>query len=267
MLKEERDNFVGEMSDAEFDYLSSMEEVKMISKQLVKAEQSFTLVRDRIQKLISKYENILMKIETESSIVTFESSYYSDYNSEHWDAIEQKELEMWAKRAKRAEIRAEIAAREAFLAKQETRQLYEDRELELAELKKKLIEFQSEASSPSLGRETSAMIVKSLAMRRNDVIPSNQTAKTVQESKNRISNEKIQDVKQRFRERMAAKKQDSGASISTDSYLPYGEPQVVTPTAYNHNNAKDLFRSAGEEMFQQMDFYERSLNAVERTRF
>lgn len=266
MLKEESDNFHGgEMTEAEFEYLTSMEEVKVISKKLVQAEQSFTLVRDRIKKLISKYEAILMKIETGSSIVTYDSSYYSDYDSAYWSEIEKRDREMWAKRAKRAEIRAELAAREAFLAKQETREIHESKERELEALKQKLLEVQSEASSPAPMKENSALIAKSLAMRRNDVVgPVNDTSRAVMESKTRINNEKIQDVKQRFRERIAAKKNDSGVhanfrpSSSTDGPTPGGPSQALS---------KDVFRSAGEEMFQQMDFYERSLKAVDRVRY
>jgi hypothetical protein len=264
MLKEEVvDNFQGgEMTEAEFAYLASMEDVKMISKKLVQAEQAFALVRDRIKKLIAKYETILMKIETESSIVSYESSFYSDYGSAYWDEIERKDRELWAKRAKRAEIRAEIAAREAFLAKQETRQIQEAKQRELDLLKQKLLEVQSEASFPTPARENSTLIAKSLAMRRNDVVgPVNDTSKTVTESKSRINNEKIQDVKQRFRERIAAKKQDSGIPVDFQST---SSARVIVPNGYSQSNAKDLFRLAGEEMFQQMDFYERSLKAVDR---
>ena len=65
-------------------------------------------------------EALLVKIETESfagasSVVTYESSYYSEQDSEYWDEEEEREAAMWARRAQRAEIKAELAAREALL--------------------------------------------------------------------------------------------------------------------------------------------------------
>lgn len=268
MLKEENDFFVGEMTEAEFEYLASMEDVKMISKNLVKAEKAFTLVRDRITKLIAKYESIIAKIERGSSVVTYESSYYTEHDSTYWNEIEHREREMWEKRAQRAELRAEIAARETFLAKQETRMLHEVKQRELDELRQRLFDVQSEVSSPVHEKENSAIIAKSLVMRRHNPFAAvnNTTTKTVQDSKNRINDEKVKDVKQRFRERMA-KKQDMSPTPSATGFRLSPNSHILSPESRIQNPGQDLFRSAGEEMYQQMDFYERSLNAVERTRF
>lgn len=82
LMREEADAGDGMMTEAEMTYLASMEEVKSISKMLVTAEKAFALVRDRIEKLVAKYEALLAKIDNESyatsSIITYESSYYSD---------------------------------------------------------------------------------------------------------------------------------------------------------------------------------------------
>jgi hypothetical protein len=265
MLKEEGDNFHGEMTDAEVAYLTAMEDVKSISKQLVQAEQAFALVHDRIKKLIDKYNTILMKIENNSSVVSYESSCYS---SAYWEQVEHREREMWARRARRAEIRAEIAAREAFIAKQEVREMERATNEELEMLKRKLSDVRSEPSSnaPSSSaplRQNSAVIAKSLAKRRSDVVGSvNNTSRTVLESKIRINNEKVQDVKQRFRERLAARKQES----DTLSQTILSSPSDLQLSTHSTSRARELFLGADEEMLQQMDFYERSLQAVIRTR-
>jgi hypothetical protein len=178
--------------------------------------------------------------------------------------MEQREREIWNRRAKRAEINAEIAAREALLAKQQSAQNHRTKQKELETLKQKLQEVQSESSSQAPAKENSAIIAKSLAMKRADLVgPVQDTSRAVLESKRRISNDKIQDVKQRFRERMAAKKQDSGCPSDLPSSSHH---RSLSPPKQSHRVIKDLLRSADEEMFQQMDFYERSLQAVDRTR-
>ena len=83
-MKNEGETFVGMMTEAEMTYLASMEEVKTISRKLVLAEKAFALVKDRIEKLVAKYEALLIHFEAEndsvapSSIFTYESSYVSD---------------------------------------------------------------------------------------------------------------------------------------------------------------------------------------------
>lgn len=256
-LKEEGDTFDGMMTEAEMTYLTAMEEVKTISKKLVSAEQAFALVRDRIQKLISRYEALLLKIETESfagasSVVTYESSHYSEYdNSEYWNQEER----VWARRAMRAEVRAEIAAREALLAKQEARKMQEDKTREIDALKKKLEELQSETSAASAEKEKFAV---ASAMRRNN------GSQSPAQSASQMSKEKLDGVKQRFRERMAAKKQQSVSPPGRAPLYPtYPKPVTPSPRAQAE---RELIRSAGEEMFQQMVFYERSLEAVDNPR-
>jgi hypothetical protein len=129
------------MTEAEMTYLTSMEEVKTISKSLVIAENAFSWVRDRVQKLVSKYETLLLKIENDSlvgapsSVFTSGTSYYSDNDSYQYSLDDDKEKVMLARRARRAELRAEVAAREAFLAKQEAQKIREEQQRELEALK------------------------------------------------------------------------------------------------------------------------------------
>lgn len=129
------------MTEAEMTYLTSMEEVKTISKRLVVAEKAFLWVRDRVQKLVSKYESLLLKIENDSvlgapsTVLTSGTSYYSDDANSQYSLDDDKEKVMLARLARRAELRAEVAAREAFLAKQEAQKIREEKQLELEVLK------------------------------------------------------------------------------------------------------------------------------------
>jgi hypothetical protein len=126
------------MTDAEMTYLTAMEEVKTISKQLVVAEKAFQLVRDRIEKLVAKYESLLVKLETESigsgSARSFNSDSDSDFDSLYDSEEEDREKEILARRAQKAELKAEVAAREAMLAKQEAIKIREEKQAELEEL-------------------------------------------------------------------------------------------------------------------------------------
>lgn len=308
------DGFEG-MTYAEMEYLAAMEEVKSVSKQLVNAEQSFTLVKDRIQKLVARYEHILSKIEAQSafdagasSVVTYESSCFSEgQDSAFWEG---RERAIWARRAKRAEVKAELAAREALLAKQEAQMIREEKQRELEALQQKLLELQSETSyagSGAVDREHSVTLAKSIAMRRHDDTPSYDAAATPTTSLPAATpgssagndQDKINDVKKRFRERFRDRRKteqqqqqyasttpEKGCYVAgqhqhyemntTSPSTPAGQawPRTVTPSAAfspaaaaaSPNSARDIVRSAGEEVYQQLDFYERSLKAVKDTR-
>jgi hypothetical protein len=68
-MKEEEADFGDDMmTKAEMTYLTSMEEVKTISHKLVIAKTAFGLVQDRIEKLVAKYEALLVKFESANSI-------------------------------------------------------------------------------------------------------------------------------------------------------------------------------------------------------
>jgi hypothetical protein len=293
-MREEADEDDGFMTEAEMTYLASMEEVKNISKELVIAEKAFTLVRDRIEKLVAKYEALLLKIETESfagasSVVTCESSMYSEsYGSEYWEQEEEREATMWARRARRAEIKAELAAREALMAKQQVRQIQEEKQRELEALQQKLFELQSESSNAISEREHSAILARTYAPTQPNqraaaatVSPVSDRKEAMNNNNSRIDKEKIDVVKQRFRDRMAAKNQGGGTSPSSPFPPPssstfasrYGRPQQPSLQRINKPSPPQrtslqasLMRSAGEEMFSHLDFYERSLKSVANLR-
>ena len=256
------------MTEAEMTYLTAMEDVKTISKQLVCAEQAFTLIRDRIEKLVRKYEQLLSKIEAESftgasSVVTYESSYFSEHDTEFW---EDRERAIWARRAQRAEVKAELAAREALLARQEARMIQEEKQREVEALQQKLMELQSESSFVTAENERSAALARSITMNRYGR-DSPAPATSGQSEKERLDN-----VKQRFRDRMAARKNGlkqhappTSSPIASGKQHPYA-PRATSPVPAKNSYMQDMMRSAGEEMYVQLDFYERSLKAVDSTR-
>jgi hypothetical protein len=254
-----------------------MEDVKTISKQLVVAEKSFNLVRDRIEKLVARYEALLMKIENESiatgSVITLESEYYSDeydseesYSEEEEEDDDPREREMFQRRAQRAELRAELAAREAIMAKQEAKKMKEEKQHEIEVLQYKLAELQSESSYAITEREHSLVLAKAIAHKHGVSSGSHHGAPT-------ITNDRINDVKQKFRDRMAERMNSrsgthpgnyppsSAGSQASSSYYRTQRPAVMEQRAQTPRSQRRML--VGEEMYQHLDFYERSLKAVD----
>ena len=269
-MKVEPDPADGMMTDAEMTYLTTMEEVKTISHKLVLAEKAFSFVRDRIEKLVAKYEALLVRFANDSesvaasSVISYESSYYSDDYS--YASEEDYEKSKLARRAQRAELRAELAAREALLARQEARAIREEKERELRSLQLRLAELQSESSAAITEREHSLVLARAITATRAQQRPAARPAQTG----GRISKAKIDDVKKRFRDRTAAKLY--GGEVKGSGRGPRSAASsTVLANRRGAQTARDqarsnLYRMVGEEMFQHLDFYERSLKAVEETR-
>jgi hypothetical protein len=160
--------------------------------------------------------------------------------------VDEREREALARRAQRAELRAELAAREALLAKQQATKVRQEKEKELQALKIRLADLQSESSAAITEREHSVVLARAItANSRNGAMHQNRVSNA---GVGKISRSKIDDVKQRFRDRNAAKINKAGGGRQ--------------PTDQK-NNANSFYRTVGEEMFQHLDFYERSLKAVE----
>ena len=75
MIKEEAEfndllGVEGMMTDLEMEYLSSTDQVKCISKQLVLAEKAFTMVKERVERLVHKYEHILERIDHNGEVLS-----------------------------------------------------------------------------------------------------------------------------------------------------------------------------------------------------
>jgi hypothetical protein len=130
---------------------------------------------------------------------------------------------------------------------------------EIDALKKKLDELQSENSVASADKEKLAFVT---AMAQKNKNPNASQVSSY------ISQEKLVEVKQRFRDRMAEKKRRTVLlSIQGRAPLyPTNHSRRVTSSSLEVQAEHELIWSAGEEMFQQMVFYERSLEAVNMTR-
>ncbi len=250
LMKNEGETYDGMMTEAEMIYLSSMEEVKSISQMLVLAEKSFGLVKNRIEKLVAKYEALLVHFENEtesvapSSVFSYESSCYSEDYS--YTAEKQREDETLARRAQRAELRAELAARESMMSRPGTNRRQAQQQVK--DLKDRIADLQSETSNAYTAR--SAVLAR--AITRSNTNTSN-------------GRSKIDDIKQRFRNRAAAKAPQNAAARTVNQQGPASVRTMPVPTKKN-NPPSSFQRTVGEEMFQHLDFYERSLKAVERPR-
>lgn len=273
-MKEDGDFADGMMTEAEMAYLTAMEEVKIISSQLVVAEKAFALVRDRIRNLVAKYESLLDKIDNDdlaSSVVTANSSAYSAYSSRVSEY--DREERAWHRRQVRAELSAELAAREALLAKQgEARAVQEEKQQELHAIQMRLAELQSDPSTAVSDRQRSIVLAKAIASRQQSL---SNIRNRQQEGAEKSA---VDGVKQRFRDRMAARLRRDISGDGNSYERP--DPLTASRDAYYMRDAavpdkrkkapdlerQKLLRSAGEEMVSYMDFYERSLQAVDAKR-
>lgn len=277
MMKEDEDYEGDMMTESEMVYLAAMEDVKTISKRLVIAEKSFNLVRDRIEKLVARYEAILAKMENESiataSVITYESSCFSDeYDSDgsyaEEDEEDPRERETFQRRARRAELRAELAARVAILAKQEVRKVREEKQREIDILQLKLAELQSESSYAIAEREHSIVLANTIARRHGSEAHGSRNG----QSAANVATDRVNDVKQKFRDRMAERLQ-SRPGTNPGNYppsIPLSNESAANRPALRPAQRSPTPRSqrrmlVGEEMYQHLDFYERSLKAVNST--
>jgi len=266
----------GTMADAEDLYLTAKEEVKSLSKQLVLAERAFQLVRDRIENLVATYQSLLAKIQNEScndsaSEASFDSTYSDDdYESEYDEEAHDKEKKILARRAQRAELKAEVAAREAILAKQEAEKIKDEKQRELEKLQLKLAELETKSAllEEEYGRleaEQKSGFGGSIAGSFYAQSRAGSDAKSILLSAHSIGkgkNESAERIKAKFRSRNMQR---------MDNTPPKGELERMDNCRDGEvgRGGSERKTSLGrhllndEEMYQHLDFYERSLKAVE----
>lgn len=131
------DNIVAE---AEQLHEAATQEVKTLSMKLVLADKAFALVRSQMQKLVETINSLLSQVDngidsddegSTSSIRSDGDEYDNDSHASH-ESIDRQRL---VDRAKRAELSAEVAVREALLAKQEAAKIKSDKQREIDYLK------------------------------------------------------------------------------------------------------------------------------------
>jgi len=137
------------MTNAETVYLEAMEDVKVTTKDLADAERAFNMVRDKIEKLVIKYETLLEKIEDEDTVISLNSNISTGHDDNYGtDAIEdhRAEKEKLTRRAQRAELKAEVAVQEAEKSKQEAEAIKYEKQEELETLQKKLEDLETKSA-------------------------------------------------------------------------------------------------------------------------
>ena len=115
-------------------------EVRSLSVKLVLADKAFALARNRLQNLVQTIESLLVKIGHVEEFADGDTSstMQSDYESVSYASQESQESQdkrRLVDRAKRAELSAEVAVREARLAKEEAEKIKCDKQREIDDLK------------------------------------------------------------------------------------------------------------------------------------
>ena len=132
-VKQEEIDFDGDqyvVAEAEQLYRDATVEVKQLSMKLVLADKAFSLVRSRMEKLVETIESLLVHIEDGDAP---DEGSSSDNDTEVDKPVDRdQEREKLVARAKRAEMSAEIAA------KQEAEKIKSEKQREIDDLKVRL---------------------------------------------------------------------------------------------------------------------------------
>ncbi|KAL7441475.1 LOW QUALITY PROTEIN: hypothetical protein ACHAXM_011522 [Skeletonema potamos] len=139
------------VAEAEHLFRKATYEVKTLSMRLVLADKAFTLVRGRMEKLVKTIESLLVQMEDDhfsqegsvSSVIPEDEG--SDDDDSSRSRREDEEKQKLQDRAKRAELSAEVAVREALMAKQEAEKIKVEKQREIDLLKEKLARMESKS--------------------------------------------------------------------------------------------------------------------------
>mmetsp|Transcript_18547 Transcript_18547/g.28841 ORF Transcript_18547/g.28841 Transcript_18547/m.28841 type:complete len:753 (-) Transcript_18547:87-2345(-) len=263
------------MTDAEMSYLSAMENVKSLSSALVNAEKAFVLVRDRIQGLILKYENMLVKLGTDTyDSESIESDTIMDYDTDgrHLQSYSQsfdidQEKKMLASRAKRAELQAEVAAREVLLAKEEAERVRMEKQCELEALQKRLDELERKSV---LEQERSAKLVseyeKKLEDERNLSLNLSQNNGSPPSSVSGFRDRDTSDarsylesaISERDEAKIAARERVKAKFRERQGRQSNKKRNVQSNEAFENEGAKNK----GQRLYNDINFYEKALKSV-----
>ena len=142
MKNEGNDSFA--MTDAELEYLESMEDVKTIAQSLVKAEKAFDMVKAEIESQVQKLEHMLERIDNDSADISSYDSAAESYRDDESDTSgdSRYEREKMSRRVQRAELNAEVALKEAQIAKADAEKSKQEAEAIRFQKEKELKELQ-----------------------------------------------------------------------------------------------------------------------------
>jgi len=228
--------------------------------------------------MISKYETLLVRINEEEESLQ-DDDFDNDFAKESIESVrnkdsnkkEESERMELARRAQEAEAKAAKAALEAKKAKQEAERIKSEKEAQLFALQSRLAELEKQSV---IERERSQNLILNYQRqvehleRQSAIGTSNRSslahnplddARSILEQHNPSPQErqKIQSIKERFRNRSRSERPNSPNS----SVRLFAESGRVA-TRYSPTSSAALNQ---EEMFQHLDFYERSLKAVVKT--
>lgn len=232
---------------------------------LIHSERAFALVKERIETLITKYAEFLVRVNNDDeSVVSFGASSYSQSNltasiassrDTYGSSREKKEAMVLG--AKRAEILAEMTARQKSGTLSEA--MMKRKQIELDELQAQLASVETNMNGHSKFYQRGSAAGHPQFVRSSVVQLAKEQASTImdQNTKQGRSEEKER-IKARFRSRRAEKmRQDP-----FDSEVGASQPGISFQRNRMVASTNEQLRLAGEEMYSHLDFYERSLKAV-----
>jgi len=231
------------VAESEQLYRDATIEVKSLSMKLVLADRAFALVRSRMERLVETIESLLVQIENDGDSQEGTSTTNSDNDDSDTDNSfddDDQERDRLIERAKRAEMSVEVAVRETLLAKQEAEMVKAEKQREIDELKEKLSEM-----------ETKSQILTSQYIGSTSYLDKLE-AKSILGS---TFDKDIEDAREAARDRVKTKfRQRRSAPQSNTSDGNESKPRL--------NAANKQQQLNGEEMYQHLDFYSRSLKSV-----
>lgn len=125
------------VADAEQIYRDATMEVKSLSIKLVLAEKAFTLVRGQMEKLVATIESLLVQFENDDASRSSEASSNNSRASSGRESDYEEEQRRIIESARRAELAAEVAVREAKLEAERV-SAEKQREIDLLKVSKPL---------------------------------------------------------------------------------------------------------------------------------
>ncbi|GFH47686.1 hypothetical protein CTEN210_04161 [Chaetoceros tenuissimus] len=238
---------LGEMSDAELEYFEVMVEVEALTSKLEKAERAFESVKHEIESLVKEYEDMLEDMDDSSS------SDDEDCRSSRSESSDSSngsyERERLARRAQRAELNAEIAAKEI-----------ENKEKELVELRQKLDNLEAQSAIMASDYEAKLKthsLLSELTAKLKDASFDSTTQKSLIYAASTVGTDPDQDgakarLKAKFRERRLSKITDEDNKESS------GRKDSEKPSIKSTTNKQRL----SGKLHQRLEFFERSLKSV-----
>lgn len=256
------------VAESEQLYRDATIEVKSLSMKLVLADRAFALVRSRMERLVQTIESLLVQIENDGDSQEGTSTTNSDNDDSDTDNSfddDDQERDRLIERAKRAEMSVEVAVRETLLAKQEAEMVKAEKQREIDELKVCCrclmhLDYVNEYLAYNLcffaQEKLSEMETKSQILTSQYIGSTSYLDKL--EAKSILGStfdKDIEDAREAARDRVKTKfRQRRSAPQSNTS------DGNESKTRLNAANKQQQLN--GEEMYQHLDFYSRSLKSV-----